>query len=432
MTDAPDAAPTVAYVSLGCRVNRVETDDIIECLRQAGLAVGSERSAAAIVINTCAVTGEAESKARKAVRHAQALPQHPVVVATGCLASLNAEALQSLGDNIVVEVDKHHVTERVIDELELRGILPPVHRALPSLGVTGTGRTRPGVKVQDGCDLRCSYCIVWKARGPSRSMDLDEVVSQVRAWSARGAAEVMLTGINLGRYQVEGQRGTLRLPELLEVLLERTEVGRLRLGSIEPQDVDERLVSVMAASKGRVAPFIHLCLQSGSDATLRRMRRVYDTTLFAERVDLARGAMPAVALGTDLIVGFPGESAREFDDSLAFCERMRFSRMHVFRYSARPGTPAAAMKDQVDAVDMARRATSARELATRMRLEQARSRIGERDLVVVQSPGLGVSGGLFDAELPMGAPVGTLSPVLIRDVRDDATLCCALDCAPLS
>ena len=414
----------VAFVSLGCRVNRVETDVIVSELRRAGMELVREREADVIVINTCAVTGEAEAKTRKAIRHAAGLPQRPLVIATGCVATLFSGELEALAPNVLVEVDKGAVARRVLDELQIKGQTPEGSTEFGT--VTATGRTRPGIKVQDGCDLRCTYCIVWKARGRSRSVAVPEVVRQVREACAQGAREVVLTGINLGRYRDEVDGRRLRLPELLETILDQTDVGRVRLGSIEPQDVDERLADVMAASEGRVAPFLHMCLQSGCDETLRRMGRVYDTDLFARRMLLVRERVEHASFGTDLIVGFPGETEREFAQSLAFCERARFSHMHVFRYSKRPGTPAATMEGQVDALVAARRSAQAQELSKNMRLAEARALVGSEDLVVVQAPGAGITGGLFDARLDETIPVDSLVPVRIASVDETATLTCVI------
>ena len=414
----------VAFVSLGCRVNRVETDVIVSELRRAGMELVREREADVIVINTCAVTGEAEAKTRKAIRHAAGLPQRPLVIATGCVATLFSGELEALAPNVLVEVDKGAVARRVLDELQIEGQTPEGSTEFGT--VTATGRTRPGIKVQDGCDLRCTYCIVWKARGRSRSVAVPEVVRQVREACAQGAREVVLTGINLGRYRDEVDGRRVRLPELLETILDQTDMGRVRLGSIEPQDVDERLADVMAASEGRVAPFLHMCLQSGCDETLRRMGRVYDTDLFARRMLLVRERVEHASFGTDLIVGFPGETEREFAQSLAFCERARFSHMHVFRYSKRPGTPAATMEGQVDALAAARRSAQAQELSQRMRLAEARALVGSEDLVVVQAAGAGITGGLFDARLDETIPGDSLVPVRIASVDETATLTCVI------
>jgi threonylcarbamoyladenosine tRNA methylthiotransferase MtaB len=242
----------------------------------------------------------------------------------------------------------------------------------------------------------------------------ERVVAEVSEAVAHGAQEVVLSGINLGSYRWDEQG--LRLPELLELLLERTEVGRLRLSSIEPPDVDAELLRVMAESGGRVAPFLHMCLQAGSDRTLRRMARVYDTALYRERVEMARERIEGLALGCDLIVGFPGETDADFEESLAFCREMAFAKMHVFRYSRRPGTPAASMPDQVDPRVMAQRSIRMRELADVSRATYAQSRLGCDELVLVQEPGRGVSGGLLDVLVDEGLALGSLARVRVRGI----------------
>ena len=389
-------------------------------LERSGAVLVPEREAGVIIVNTCAVTGEAEAKTRKAVRHAASLPGQPLVIATGCVANLFADEISALASNVRVERDKAAVAELAVAALGLeQGGVAPV----PCDAPTPTGRTRPGIKIQDGCDNRCTYCIVWRARGAARSMPPEEVLAAVRAAQERGAHEVVLTGINLGSYRAASEGGDeLGLPGLLDLLLTKTDVERIRLSSIEPPDVTGELCRTMATAGERVAPFLHVCLQSGCDETLRRMARVYRTDAFRRVVEAAREHLPHVALGTDLIVGFPGETDDDFERSLEFCREMRFSKMHVFRYSRRPGTPAATMAGQVDPHVMAERGERARALADEMRLSEARRQVGSRDLVVVQYPGRGVSGGLFDVLLDPSVPVDSLVPVRLTDVRDDATL----------
>lgn len=416
-------APAVALVNLGCRVNRVELDLMASELERAGARIAPESEADVVVVNTCAVTGEAEAKARKAVRRAASLPGEPLVVATGCVASLFADELASLAPNVLVERDKGLVAGRVVERLGLARAPEPDPAGACAVAPTPTGRTRPGIKVQDGCDNRCTYCIVWRARGRARSVAPAEVLRSVREAQARGAREVVLTGINLGCYRAEGEGGgEMGLPGLLDLLLERTDVERIRLSSIEPPDVTPELCAVMARAGERVAPFLHVCLQSGCDETLRRMARVYRTDLFRRVAQAAREAVPGLALGTDLIVGFPGETDEEFEASLAFCREMRFAKMHVFRYSRRPGTPAATMPGQVDPRVMAERGRRARELADELRLAEAARLVGSRDLVLVQYPGRGVSGGLFDVLVDPALPLDSLVPVRLASVRADATL----------
>ncbi len=417
----------VALTNLGCRVNRVELDMMANRLEAAGAQLVGEKDAACVVINTCGVTGEAEAKSRKAVRHAAGLPNKPLVIATGCVASLFSAELEELGENVCVVSDKRAVAAHILEAFE--GECSPAEGAVQggaaaAGGVTPTGRTRPGIQVQDGCDNRCTYCIIWKARGRARSFDPQGIVDEVNASIQRGAHEVVLTGINLGDYRWEqgGGAGPMRLPQLLDLVLSQTPIERVRLSSIEPPDVTAELVSLMVASQGRVAPFLHICLQSGCDETLRRMARVYRTDLFRENVQLARDLLPNVALGTDLIVGFPGETDEQFEESLAFCREMRFAKMHIFRYSKRPGTPAATFPNQVPPDVMAARSKQAHALAAQMRLAEAEKLVGATDLALVQYPGRAVSGGLFDVAVDPAYALDSLVPVRFESVREDATL----------
>lgn len=402
------AGSKVALINLGCRVNRVETDTIACGLEEAGCQIVATAEADAIVVNTCAVTGEAQTKTRKAVRRAARLPQHPVVVATGCAVTLFADELCLAAPGLVVEPRKDRVVKRVMQALGLQE--PASEHMVVASTPTPTGRTRPGIKIQDGCDLRCSYCIVWKARGPSRSLPAAQVVEAVREAVRRGAHEVVLTGINLGCYRAQdgdaiGPEG--RLEDLLRLVLAQTDVDRIRLSSIEPQDVTDGLLQTMADAGERIAPFLHVCLQSGCDATLERMRRPYTTGDFAAVVRAARQMLPRVALGTDVIVGFPGETDEEFADSLAFCKKMDFSRMHVFRYSKRPGTPAATAANQVSAAVSAQRGDRMRAMAERARIRNMRRCDGTDDLVVVQYEGEAVDSRLFPVRVDAALPVGS-------------------------
>ena len=407
--------PRVALVNLGCRVNRVETDLIAQDLISAGCELVDQEDASAVVVNTCAVTGEAEAKARKAVRHAAGLPQAPDVIATGCVASLAASELEALGPNVRVVADKSRVAGEVLSTL---GFAPASDARSGGFSTpTPTGRMRPGIKVQDGCDNRCTYCIVWKARGAGRSTSPEEVIGLVRESVSQGAHEVVLTGINLGRYSHDGRNGEhVDLAGLVQAILDQTGVERIRLSSIEPPDVTPRLVAAMRAGGERVAPFLHVCLQSGCDRTLSRMGRVYDTAAYARAIEVAREGIPDLALGTDLIVGFPGETDADFEESLAFCRQMRFAKMHVFRYSRRPGTPAATYPGQVPPQVMAERGRRLREAAREMRLEAASSLVGTVQSAIVQYPGRAVTGGLFEALVDPSLPLDSMVRVRVGSV----------------
>lgn len=414
-------APKVAFHNLGCRLNRLELDLIADELEDAGCVIVSEDEADAIVVNTCAVTNEAEAKCRKVVRRLSGLESHPLVFATGCDASLFGDELQALSSSVRVVTEKSIVAAELLAELDSDNDFNS-HITHHPASVTPTGRTRPGIKIQDGCDNRCTYCIIWKARGKAHSLAPEQVLDSIYKAVSGGAAEVVLSGVNLGSYRMPNSHNASDLPALLQRILQETKVERIRLSSIEPPDVTEELVDVMAKSNGRIAPFLHICLQAGSDRTLRRMARVYDTQLYREVVQCARAAMPELALGCDLIVGFPGETDEDFEASLAFCEEMQFAKMHVFRYSKRPGTPAATMPNQVPAQLMSERARRMRELAHRMRRQQAELCLGREELIVVQSEGRGTSGGLFDVLIDPCVSVGSLVRVVPHSICEDLSL----------
>ena len=418
--------PFACVVNLGCRVNRVESDRITAELSREGFALVDEEQADIIVINTCAVTGEAETKTRKAVRHAAALPRHPQVIVTGCVVNLHAGALTQLSDRVIAEPSKLAVPRVACGlaglayEGEARG--NSTHDV--ALGEL-LGRSRLGVKIQDGCNHRCSYCIVWKARGPERSVPVDAVLSQVRDAAASGIQEVVLTGVNLGAYDGVGPTDThVEIDELLDTILEQTDIGRVRLSSIEPMDVSLRLIEFMAAAGDRVAPFLHLPVQSGCTSTLKRMYRPYTAERFMETVGRIRDRLPQIALSCDVIAGFPGETDEEFESTLATCREVGFSRMHVFRYSARPGTPAATMPDQVDPRVMAERAARLRDLARELACKDARRRIGSEELAVMETSMHGTLGSFHRIEVDDARkiPEGSLARVAIVGMDDDDAL----------
>ena len=368
----------VAFQTLGCKVNRVESDTVAADLLGRGAELADISDANVVVINTCTVTGEADAKARKAIRQALKAPCAPIVVVTGCLAVLDADALQSLGDRVVVEADKARLSARVADLLGLdEGPHSHVHHA------TRTGehfRTRAMLKVEDGCDNFCTYCIVPYARGVPRGVPLDVAVEEAASLVGAGAREIVLTGINIGRYR--DPQTSADLATLVEAVA-ATGIERLRLSSIEPPDLTARLLGVMASTSA-ACEHLHVPLQSGSDSVLARMGRTYTVSDYAGWIEEARSAIPGLAVTTDVIAGFPEETADEHADTLAFIERSGFSKLHVFRYSARPGTPAAAM-GQVAPEERARRARELRDLGEKLRERFVAQRLGRDVEVLVES-----------------------------------------------
>ncbi len=415
--------PFASVVNLGCRVNRVESDRITADLAAAGFALVDPDDADVVVINTCAVTGEAEAKTRKAVRHALGLEREPIVVVTGCVVNLHPEELTELSGRVIAEPSKLDVAQRAAEVagLATASAHAPEQHDMASL----LGRTRLGIKVQDGCNHRCTYCIVWKARGPERSVPLESVLEQVRAASAAGVPEVVLTGVNLGAYDAAADGDShIEIDELVRAIVERTDIPQVRLSSLEPMDISERLIEVMARHADRVAPFLHLPLQSGCTATLRRMGRPYTAERYREVVEQIRAALPAASISCDVIVGFPGETDEEFAESLAFCREIGFARMHVFRYSARPGTPAATAPGQVDPAVMAERSAAMRAVAEVAATADARARIGSRERAVLEYGNRGTLGS-FHRVIVDGLPedaTGAIVDVELTGMDEAGTL----------
>lgn len=377
----------VAFRTLGCKVNRVESDAIATELLGRGCRSADEDEAAVIIINTCTVTGEADAKARKAVRQALRASREPVVVVTGCLAALDADGLRALGERVVVEADTEAVAQRVARMLDLG----PAHVPASAEGARiGEGfRTRVAVKVQDGCDNFCTYCIVPHARGGPRSRPATEVLTVVASLADSGVREVVLTGINIGGYRDEETGG---LPQLCVALASRTGVERIRVSSIEAPGCGADWLDAMVKAPQIVRHF-HVPLQSGSDRILQAMGRHYTAERFGEILAEWREKLPDITFTTDVIVGFPGETDEDHAATVEFCERVGFSRLHVFRYSAREGTPAATMPEQVPAEIKARRAEELRELDARLRGRFLESRLGRPVEVLVERIKDGIAEG---------------------------------------
>jgi threonylcarbamoyladenosine tRNA methylthiotransferase MtaB len=371
-TAAPAPTP-VAFRTLGCKVNQVESEDIAADLLGRGATLVPENDAAVIIVNTCTVTAEADHKARKALRHALGLPHEPIVVVTGCLAAMDAGALSALSSRLIVEADKEQVAARVAALLDLPDS-PHEHAVRAGAGF----HSRAMLKVEDGCDNFCTYCIVPHARGVPRSVPLDDVVAEAASLVDAGISEIVVTGINVGRYH-DAATGS-DLPALLAAIAD-TGVPRLRLSSIEPPDVTPDFLATVAALPA-FAPHLHVPLQSGSDAILTAMGRTYSVADFEASIVDARAAIPGLAVTTDVLVGFPGETPTHAEETLATLERIGFSKLHVFRYSRRPGTPAADYPDQVDPREIGARAAAVREAGERMHDDWLQSFVG-RDVCVL-------------------------------------------------
>ncbi|MBI5302932.1 MAG: tRNA (N(6)-L-threonylcarbamoyladenosine(37)-C(2))-methylthiotransferase MtaB [Chloroflexi bacterium] len=345
------------YLStLGCKLNESELEAWARRFGADGYEIVDDaRDADLCVVNTCAITHVAARKSRQLARQMARANPHARIVLTGCYADVSPDEAQALPNValVVPNADKDNLVSRIANsELGIAHCAQsedpnsqPWHRPPGQVFATRNSqlRTRAFVKIQDGCNMSCTYCIIPLARGKERSRARDEIVAEVQSLVRAGYQEIILTGVQISTYRSANFQFALR--DLVAAILDETNVPRLRLTSIAPWDLDDALLD--AWRDARVCRHLHLSLQSGSDAILRAMRRPYTTAQFARAVEIARAKIPEVGITTDVIVGFPGESDAEFDESLKFVEQMQFSRVHVFPYSMREGTPAATMSHQV-------------------------------------------------------------------------------------
>jgi threonylcarbamoyladenosine tRNA methylthiotransferase MtaB len=352
----------VYLTHLGCRLNESEIEELAWRFMERGHRVVRDPCEADLcVVNTCTVTGEAGRKSRQLLRRLARLNPQAQIAVTGCHATLARDEVARL-PNVAWVVD-NAAKERLVDWVVPASRLPPQREPVPRpLGPGALGRTRAFVKVQDGCDNRCAFCVTTIARGPGRSRTPAKIVTEVRGLVEAGYQEVVLTGVHLGSYGHDRQESD-GLYRLVATLLVETAVPRLRLSSLEPWDLRPDFFDLWADS--RLCRQLHLPLQSGCDAILQRMARRTTTAGFAELVTAARARLPDLAVTTDVIVGFPGETDEAFEESLRFVERMAFARLHVFSFSPRPGTAAARMPGALPGEVKVARSRELRQLGAR-------------------------------------------------------------------
>lgn len=345
----------VGFVTLGCKVNQYESEAIAERFVAEGFRLAAEGEHCDVtVVNTCTVTAESDRKARQMIRRAVTADPDGYILVTGCLSQTAPEQVASIAgvDFVCGNTDKLAVVEaakRLVLQGHKNERAEILHRSLDgsafeSMSITRFDRTRAYVKIEDGCENRCAYCTIPAARGPVRSKRPQDVLDEVRTLVASGCREVVLTGIETASYGRD--LGDTGLADLLEAVDRIPGIGRVRLGSLDPSLMKQEFVDRIARLPS-LAPHFHLSMQSGSDAVLARMRRKYNSRMAWEGMERVRRAIPEVQFTTDLIVGFPGETEAEFEQTLDFASRARFLTIHIFRYSRRAGTPAAEMIGQV-------------------------------------------------------------------------------------
>jgi len=388
MMDAIPMPMKFAIATLGCKVNQYDSAIIESRLRARGMQRGDFSEIADVyVINTCTITDRADSESLKLARRARRLNPAARIVMTGCFAQANPQALARAPEvDAVVGLGRLGDLERVVaqgaDERVMVTNLRKVRAPIELGAVALDGQTRAFLKLQEGCDQFCSFCIVPTSRGTSRSVEPRRVIDALDALHARGFKEVTLSGVHLGGYGKDLEPAA-NLAALLEMVAERSPINRIRVSSLDPEELSDRIIEIIAASS-KFCPHLHLPLQSGEDEILSRMRRRYDREFYRGRVERVLAAMPDAAIGTDLIVGFPGESAAQFESARSFVESLALAYFHVFPYSVRAGTTAAKMANQVAPGEIKRRATIMRELGERKRLEFARRFAGTKVNVLLE------------------------------------------------
>lgn len=410
----------IAIYTLGCKVNQYETQAMEQELTRRGHEiVPFDGAADAYIVNTCSVTAVSDKKSRQMIRRCRKLNEHAVVAACGCYVQTHSDEAAGLGLDLIAGTGDRmaflDLLEQAAREKEPLTLLDDALRrrafeVLPAGGMAE--RTRAMLKVEDGCVNFCTYCIIPYARGPVRSLPKAEAVAQTRRLREEGYRELVITGIEISGWGHDLKNGET-LIDLLEAVSEAAGDMRLRLGSLEPRTITEDFCR-RAAQLPNLCPHFHLSMQSGCDDTLHRMNRRYDTARFYESVSLLRRYFDRPAVTTDLITGFPGETEEEFAQTLAFIEKCDFAAMHIFPYSVRPGTKAAAMPGQCIAAVKEQRAARAAETAERMKQAYLRGCVGQTYPVLFEQE----KNGLYVGHAPNYCQVGVLGEDLHNKVLD--------------
>ena len=345
----------VAFYTLGCKVNQYETEAMLELFEKEGYETAeTEDYADVYVINTCTVTHMSDRKSRQYIRRMKKKNPDAIIAVVGCYSQVSPEEILSIDEvNLVMGTnDRKKIVEEVkkIDASRKVSTVDDIMKvkAFEEIEINKTnGKTRAFMKIQDGCDRYCSYCIIPYARGRVRSRDLESIVKEVENLASNGYKEVVLTGIHVASYGKDIKDSDIKLLDVIKQINDIEGIERIRLSSVEPILFTDEFVEAVS-TMDKVCPHYHLSLQSGCDETLKRMKRRYTTEEYKAIVDRLRAAIPNVSITTDVIVGFPGETNEEFDKTYEFLKDIELTHMHVFKYSPRKGTPAATMENQVD------------------------------------------------------------------------------------
>lgn len=364
----------VCVTSVGCRLNQFETDMLRSEFVRCGLASDNTREPDIWVINTCTVTQRADSKSRALVKRIIKNYPEAYIVVTGCYAHTNPDVFKNIkGVDLIVDNTQKM---RIPEILKQKGIIEKKNEDEKCIYITD--RTRPYIKIQDGCNLNCSYCKVRIARGRSRSENFDKIIETAKLLSQKGYPEIVITGVNIGDYKWEDKQ----LADLLLKLIEIKGIKRIRLTSIEPTDIDEKLLDVISHNK--ICAYFHIPLQSGSDKILKLMNRPYTRKIYENIVMQIKNKRDDAIIGTDVIVGFPSETEKEFNETFSLLKELDIFYLHIFRYSKREGTPAYNFREEVPEEEKFKRAEILREYRSKRKDEFFSSLIGKSLDVIVE------------------------------------------------
>jgi len=418
---------TVAFKTLGCRLNQYETDALVTDFSQAGYElVDYNASPDVVIVNTCTVTNQSDQKSRSVISQTARKAKNAVVVVTGCMANNFKEKLESQENitfvvensrksSILTLVDAHFSGEIVHPDQLPQDVFryEPVRKSL---------HTRSAVKIQDGCDNFCTFCIIPMVRGMAVSRPVADVLESVRKTVENGFKELVITGVNIGRYE----DGTVRFEELLAKILEVPGDFRVRISSLEPDGFGDDFVKLFAHP--RLMPHLHLCLQSGSEKTLLRMRRMYDVEQFRKTITKFRSVYPDFNFTTDIIVGFPGETDDEFQQTLDAVKEFNFSHVHTFKYSVRKGTRAERLENHLPEKIKNQRSLQVRDLSVENKMSYYKSFIGRTQDVLIEKIAQGIANGYGQHYLPVhfkasGAQKNTVHKVRLTELHGEDENC---------
>lgn len=414
----------VSFKTLGCRLNQFETDALVTSFYNAGYhVVGFEEEADVTVINTCTVTNQSDQKSRHTINHAAAKNKDALLIVTGCMADNYKEKLEEQEQiTYVVDNDRKSQIVSLADSHFSGEIIHPDKLGSDRFGfdtVQKSLHTRTSIKIQDGCDNYCTFCIIPSVRGHAVSRPVNDILENVRRVVDNGFKEIVLTGVNIGRYKYEGKDFEF----LVEKVLDLPGDFRVRISSLEPDGFSENFCKLFKHPK--LAPHLHLCLQSGSEEILLKMRRMYSAQYFMETVDRFRRNMPDFNFTTDIIVGFPGETDVDFHRTMELAKKINFSHIHTFRYSRRSGTRADRMKEQISGKRMSQRSEEVRILSEKMRLDYMHSMLGKKQRVLIEKVSdTGVASGYGEHYLPVEFRVSDktknrFADVILNEIKNE-------------